>query len=174
MSNIKPTTHWVLSQWGCYNHHLVLINNRLLFNFGLGLMGNKKWSHLLSSEKKGVWPLRRKKNITRGLICISSKLPGWMKTSTCSGSRAHLFQELGMKKKTKFYFASNKVKHSMKHAEIRLTLQFTSCLKTTLTKSSPLMQDVVGWWKLKLAQQWKHGWKRRTISINSMIDFQQR
>ena len=27
--------------------------------------------------------------MTRGLICISSKLPGWMKTSTCSGSRAH-------------------------------------------------------------------------------------
>ena len=99
MSNIKPTTHWVLSQWGCYNHHLVLINNRLLYNFGLGLMGNKKWSHLLSSEKKGVWALRRKKNMTRGLICISSKLPGWMKTSTCWGSRTHLFQELGWQRR---------------------------------------------------------------------------
>ena len=57
--------------------------------------------------------------MTRGLICISSKLPGWMKTSTCSGSRAHLFQELAMTKKTKFYFASKKVKHSTKYAEIR-------------------------------------------------------
>ena len=61
-----------------------------------------------------------------------------------SGSRAHVFQELGMTKVTKFYFASNKVKHSMKHTEIISTLQFTCCLKTTLTKSSPLMQDVVG------------------------------
>ena len=140
MSNIKPTTHWVLSQWGCYNHHLVLINNRLLYNFGLGLMGNKKWSHLLSSEKKGMWPLRRKKNITRGLICISSKLPGWMKTSTCSGSRAHLFQDLGMKKTTKFYFASNKVKHSMKHAEIRSTLQ--------LTDTKPHWQNPAHWCRM--------------------------
>ena len=82
--------------------------------------------------------------MTRGLICISSKLPGWMKTLTCSGSRAHLFQELGMTKKTKFYFASNKVKHSTKYTEIRSMLQFTCCLKTTLTKSSPLMHDVVG------------------------------
>ena len=41
------------------------------------------------------------------------------------------------------YFASNKVKHSMKHAEIRSMLQLTCYLKTTQTKSSPLMQDVV-------------------------------
>ena len=82
--------------------------------------------------------------MTRGLICISSKLPRWMKTSTCSGSRAHLFQELGKRtKRTKFYFASKKVKHSTKYAEIRSMLQFTCCLKTILTKSSPLMQDVV-------------------------------
>ena len=130
----------MLSQWGCYNHHLVLINNRLLYNFGLGLMGNKKWSHFSSSEKKGMWPLKRKKNITRGLICISSKLPGWMKTSTCSGSRAHLFQELGMTKKTTFYFASNKVKHSMKHAEIRSTLQ--------LTDTKPHWQNPAHWCRM--------------------------
>ena len=55
-----------------------------------------------------------------------------------------LIPGFGMTKKTKFYFASNKVKHSMKHAEIRSTLQLTCNLKTTLTKSSPLMQDVVG------------------------------
>ena len=55
-----------------------------------------------------------------------------------------LIPGIGMAKKTKFYFASNKVKHSMKHAEIRSTLQLTCNLKTTLTKSSPLMQDVVG------------------------------
>ena len=102
-------------------------------------MGNKILSQLLSSEEKGTWPQRRKKNMTRVLMCISS-----------SGSRAHVFQELGMTKDTKFYFASNKVKHSMKHTEIISTLQFTCCLKTTLTKSSPLMQDVGGWWKLKI------------------------
>ena len=36
-----------------------------------------------------------------------------------------LIPGIGMTKKTKFYFASNKVKHSMKHAEIRSTLQLT-------------------------------------------------
>ena len=55
-----------------------------------------------------------------------------------------LIPGIGMTKKTKFYFASNKVKHSMKHAEIRSTLQLTCYLKTTLTKSSPVTQDVVG------------------------------
>ena len=47
-----------------------------------------------------------------------------------------------------FYFqtmsAATKVNNFMKHREIKSTLQFTCCLKTTLTKSSPLMQDVVG------------------------------
>ena len=76
--------------------------------------GEQKWSHSYLQRKRvcGRW---RERKIWQ---CISSKLPRW-KTSTCSGSRAHLFQELGMAKKTKFYFASNKVKHSMKHAEIR-------------------------------------------------------
>ena len=117
-------------------------------------MGNKNWSHLLSSEKKGVWPLRRKKNITRGLICISSKLPGWMKTSTCSGSRAHLFQELGMAKKTKFYFASNKVKHSMKHAEIRSTLQ--------LTDTKPHWQNPAHWCRM-----WSVLWYAKTFRTST-------
>ena len=54
---------------------------------------------------------------------------------------------IGNDKEEKFYLQTmstfNKVNNSMKHAEIRSTLQFTCCLKTTLTKSRPLMQDVV-------------------------------
>ena len=90
MSKIKPAIHWVLSKCACHNHHLVLKNDRLLYYFVLGLMGNKMWSQLLSSEEKGVWPLRRKKSMTRGLMCIPSKMPGWRKKSTCNESRAHI------------------------------------------------------------------------------------
>ena len=49
-----------------------------------------------------------------------------------------LIQELGIKKKTTFYFASNKVKHSMKHAEIRSTLQLTCYLKNHTDKIQPI------------------------------------
>ena len=41
--------------------------------------------------------------MTRGLMCISSKMLRLMKKSACGGFRAHLFQELGMTKKNKFY-----------------------------------------------------------------------
>ena len=44
--------------------------------------------------------------MTRGLMCISSKMPGWMKKFTYSGSRAHLFQ-FGMTKKKNFLFSDN-------------------------------------------------------------------
>ena len=45
--------------------------------------------------------------MTRRLMCISSKMLGWMKKLTHSGSRVHLFQELGMTKKKKILFADN-------------------------------------------------------------------
>ena len=50
-----------------------------------------------------MWPLRRKKSMTRELMCISSKMLRLMKKSACGGFKAHLFQELGMTKKNKFY-----------------------------------------------------------------------
>ena len=52
---------------------------------------------------KGRVAIEEKKNTTRGLMCISSKMLRLMKKSTCGGFRAHLFQELGMTKKNKFY-----------------------------------------------------------------------
>ena len=43
--------------------------------------------------------------MTRGLMCISSKMPGWMNKSTYNPG--HTFQELGMIKKKKVIFADN-------------------------------------------------------------------
>ena len=45
--------------------------------------------------------------MTRRLMCISSKMFGRMKKLTYSGSRVHLFQELGMTKKKKILLADN-------------------------------------------------------------------
>ena len=54
--------------------------------------------------------------MTRGLMCISSKMPGWMKKSTCNESRAHI-PGIGNDKEEKLYLqtmSASEFNNSMK------------------------------------------------------------
>ena len=115
--------------------------------------------------------------MTRGLMCISSKMPGWMKKFTYSGSRAHLFQ-FGMTKKKNFLFSDNVGFHQSQQFYETYRNQINTTVymlpENHTDKIQPIDAGCERIMKVKLVQQWKHGWKRRIISINGRIDFQQR
>ena len=70
--------------------------------------------------------------------------------------------------KVLFCFQQSQTFHETCRNQINTTVYFLP--ENHTDKSSPLIQDVVRWWKLRLVQQWKHGWKRRTCSLNKWHD----